>query len=86
MLDSSAPDTVLVGCGKRLYNINIHNGQTIWKHKLSKNKNIFNSPYVTMATHQSSLQAAFTHTGFNNNPSAQHSARKRQESGSGGGP
>ncbi len=57
MIDSSAPDTVLVGCRKRLYKINIHNGETIWKHKLSKN--MFNAPYVTMAAHQSSLQPAF---------------------------
>ncbi len=81
MLNSSAPDIVLVGCGKRLYKINIYNGETISKHELSKNT--FSSSYVTMATHQSSLQAAFTHTGFNNNPIAQYV--KRQEDGSGGG-
>src|SRR6266542_17440 len=28
MLDSSASDAVLVGCRKRLYKINIHNGET----------------------------------------------------------
>ncbi|CAG8470102.1 11102_t:CDS:1 [Funneliformis caledonium] len=77
MLDSSDPDVVLVGCGKRIYKINLLDGQTIWNQKISSN--IFGPPYVTMATHQSSLQAAFTHTGFNNNPVAQHARRMKDE-------
>ncbi|CAG8601084.1 409_t:CDS:2 [Funneliformis mosseae] len=81
MLDSSAPDAVLVGCGKRLYKINIYDGQTIWKHKLSKA--IFAPACVTMATQQSSLQAAFTYTGFNNNPVAQQHRRHEREKNSG---
>ncbi|CAG8551036.1 12726_t:CDS:1 [Funneliformis mosseae] len=81
MLDSSAPDAVLVGCGKRLYKINIYNGQTIWEHKLS---NVLLAPScVTMATQQSSLQAAFTYTGFNNNPIAQQHKRREREKNSG---
>ncbi|CAG8686082.1 6364_t:CDS:1 [Funneliformis caledonium] len=81
MLDSSAPDAVLVGCGRRLYKINIYNGQAIWKHKLSKA--IFAPSCVTMATQQSSLQAAFTYTGFNNNPVAQQHRRHEREKNSG---
>ena len=69
ILDSSAPDIVLVGCGKQLYKINIYSGLTIWQQKISKN--LLGPSSVTMATHQSSLQAAFTYTGFNNNPIAE---------------
>jgi outer membrane protein assembly factor BamB len=77
MLDSSALDTVWVGCGKQLYKINIYNGQTIFQKKISND--LFGPPYVTMATHQSSLQAAFTYTGFNNNPIAQYAIKEKEE-------
>jgi hypothetical protein len=49
ILDSSALDIVLVGCGKQIYKINIYSGLTIWQQKLSKN--LFGTSFVTMATH-----------------------------------
>ncbi|RIA84332.1 quinon protein alcohol dehydrogenase-like superfamily, partial [Glomus cerebriforme] len=75
ILDSS--DTVLVGCGKKLYKINIRNGKTIWQKKISKC--LFGCSYVTMATNQSSLQNSFMHAGFCNNPIAQHSIKDKEE-------
>ncbi|CAI2177588.1 16528_t:CDS:1 [Funneliformis geosporum] len=81
MLDSTNPDVVMVGCGKRLYKINLFDGQTIWNQTLSSN--LLGPPYVTMATHQSSLQAAFTYTGFNNNPVAQQVAKEKNSQNNG---
>jgi outer membrane protein assembly factor BamB len=75
VLDSSA--AVLVGCGKQLYKIDIHNGKTIWQKKISKS--ILGSTHVTMATRQSSLQAASTQTGFCNNPIAQYAIKEKEE-------
>jgi len=73
MLDSSA---ILVGCGKQLYRIDIQNGKTIWRKKISKC--LLGCSHVTMATHQGSLQA-FTQTGFCNNPIAQYAIKEKEE-------
>ncbi|POG76342.1 hypothetical protein GLOIN_2v1557156, partial [Rhizophagus irregularis DAOM 181602=DAOM 197198] len=56
MIDST--DKVLVGCGKLVYKINIYDGKTIWQKKVSTC--LLSCSHVTMATHQSSLQNAFT--------------------------
>ncbi|CAB4489004.1 unnamed protein product [Rhizophagus irregularis] len=53
-----SPDKVLVGCGKLVYKINIYDGKTIWQKKVSTC--LLGCSHITMATHQSSLQNAFT--------------------------
>lgn len=75
ILDS--PDKVLVGCGKLVYKINIYDGKTIWQKRISTC--LLGCSHVTMATHQSSLQNAFTYTGFCNNPIAQHSRKEKEK-------
>ncbi|GBC01812.1 hypothetical protein RclHR1_04340009 [Rhizophagus clarus] len=72
-----SPDKVLVGCGKLVYKIDIYDGKTIWQRKISNC--LLGCSHVTMATHQSSLQNAFSYTGFCNNPIAQHSRKEKEK-------
>jgi outer membrane protein assembly factor BamB len=72
-----SPDKILVGCGKLVYKINIYDGKTIWQKKISNC--LLGCSHVTMATHQSSLQNAFSYTGFCSNPIAQHAIKEKEK-------
>ncbi|CAB4430052.1 unnamed protein product [Rhizophagus irregularis] len=67
---------IVASHGKLVYKINIYDGKTIWQKKVSTC--LLGCSHVTMATHQSSLQNAFTYTGFCNNPIAQHSRKEKE--------
>ncbi|KAI7852584.1 quinon protein alcohol dehydrogenase-like superfamily [Circinella umbellata] len=60
---------VYVGCGTRLYCLDVMNGNLKWKVKVSNSMSGLD--YMTMATVWSSRLAAEAHTSFNQCPSAQ---------------